>query len=217
MGNESSLVATGNDPRRQRIVLGAALLALATMAQVFWDEDLRYSLPTPRPSGLRQAARGSQLELPAALAARLPRADGRPVLLHFYNPDCPCSRFNRDHVHALRLRYAEHVQIVDVLETPQELAGEVDAATPWVADPDGSIAEACGIYSTPQALLLDAQRRIVFRGNFNTSRWCNATATQFVRQAIEALLHGVQGPVDPRAELSYGCALPQDDADARSR
>ena len=199
-----------DDRTPRRVVLSAALLALTTIAWVLWNEDLRYSLPTPRPTGLQQPPRGDVLPLPAALLALGPAASGRPLFLHFYNPECPCSRFNLEHAQTLRRRFADRVQFVDVIEAPAGSAGDLAQGTDWIADPDGQIARACGVYATPQALLLDATSRQVFRGNFNSSRFCTATATQFARRAIEQLLAGTTGPVDPRAELAYGCPLPGD-------
>ncbi len=38
------------------------------------------------------------------------------LLLHFFNPGCPCSRFNLDHIRELTRTYGERVNIVAVLE-----------------------------------------------------------------------------------------------------
>ena len=199
------------------LVVCAVLLALTGMGWVFWKEEVQYSLPTPRPDGLVQVPRGDVQPLPASLTDRVAIATDRPVLLHFYNPECPCSRFNRDHVQGLRTHFGARVQFVEVVEQTAADARPSSDDTDWVVDADGSIARACGIYSTPQAMLLDPQRRVAYRGNFNTSRWCGEPETQFVRIAIEQLLSGSKGPVDPLAEHAYGCPLPQEERRARER
>jgi hypothetical protein len=199
------------------IVLCGVLLALTAMGQVYWQQELQYALPTPRPVDLQQIPRGAVQPLPAILTCRVALAADRPVLLHFYNPDCPCSRFNRDHVQALQLRYGDRVQFVEVVEADSADAPASGTGAPAVSDRDGAIARACGVYSTPQALLLDADRRVAFRGNFNVNRFCDAQATQFVRQAIDALLHATAAPLDPRAQEAYGCPLPSEECRARER
>src|SRR5262249_46492721 len=64
-----------------------------------------------------------------------------------------------------------------------------------------------GVYSTPQAVLLDAKSHIVFRGNYNVSRYCTDPRTEFVRIALEEQV----GEGEARASMevpSYRCARP---------
>jgi hypothetical protein len=193
---------------RRLAVVGFAAAALVAMGVVFWERDLQYSLPTPRPDGVRDVPLGARPTLPATLAHAIARQPAAPLLLHFYNPDCPCSRFNRDHVEELRRRFAGAVHVVEVLETTPGVTTTSGIDVPHVVDADGAIAAAFGVYATPQAVLLDGERRLRYRGNFNTTRYCSEPKTQFVRLAIEALL-GTGAPVtDPRAATAYGCPLP---------
>lgn len=188
-----------------------ASLALAAIAWVFWDQDVRYSLPTPAPAGLKQPPCGTTLVLPTAFMLP-PEAAGRPLLLHFYNPDCPCSRFNRDHVAGLHKRHGERVTFVAVLER-DDAHRDADSGLdlPHFVDDKGELAAALGVYSTPQAVLLDHERRLVFRGNYNTSRYCSDPGTEYVRLAIEALLEGRTYDPPTQATTSYGCELPQEE------
>lgn len=212
-GNQSKL----RERTARLLVLASVPATLAVMGAVFWQQDLQYALPTPRPANLRQTPRGSVQVLPTPLLAQAEAHADRPLLLHFYNPDCPCSRFNRDHVHALFTAFGDRVQFVEIVETDAADGAGSGLPIARVVDADGSIARACGIYSTPQALLLDSKRLVVFRGNFNVNRYCSETDTQFVRNAIADLLAGRARPVDPRAEHAYGCALPAEEPDARTR
>ena len=61
------------------------LLALA--GYTLWEQDWKWGLPTPRPAQLRQPPVGAQLELPTQVAAQWTTSAGRPLLLHFFNPD----------------------------------------------------------------------------------------------------------------------------------
>lgn len=213
---------SGSDPdshakHSQRIRCTAVLLfaasAMTAIAWVFWDQDLRYSLPTPPPPGLQQPALGTPIVLPAEIESRL-ASHGKPLLLHFYNPDCPCSRFNADHVAGLLHEFQERVTFCEVLEADREHAAEDSGLNlTRFLDTDGSLAATMGVYSTPQAVLLDGDRRIRFRGNYNTSRYCSDRTTEFVRLAIEAMLSGRVYEPPTAATASYGCELP--DAEER--
>lgn len=205
-GNAPTDRTTTMHTLRTVATLAFTAVALTIAGYVFWLQDLRYSLPTPRPTGLRQVEPGSTVPWPTALERVVAAEAQAPVLLHFFNPDCPCSRFNRDHVRALQRQFAGRVRFVTVAEStgPAEPVGDEEL----VPDPEGAIAAAFGVYSTPQAVLLDRERRLVFRGNFNSTRYCTTPQTQFARLAIEALLAATPRPSDPRADVAYGCPLP---------
>lgn len=197
---------------RTVVVLAIAALAMATTAVRFWHDDLRYSLPTPEPRGLAIVPLGSRLDLPATLPAHIGR--GRPVLLHFFNAECPCSRFNLDHLRTLLRDHREAVDFVAVLQadSPAAAAAGFPAAElgmPAVFDPDGRIAAACGVYSTPQAVVIAGDGTLWFRGNYNLSRFCTDRASAFADQALVALRDGTALPPMPDvATTAYGCELP---------
>jgi hypothetical protein len=201
---------------RVALVLGAAATLLIVVGVIFWYQDMRYSLPTPKPASLVPVAQGEAVSLPEGRWVRA--ADGRPLLLHFFNPHCPCSRFNADHVRELRERFGDRVRFIAVLQVEggQSAAGaDVDRllgpGLETVIDRGGKIAAACGVYSTPQAVFLaaDEQHTLLFRGNYNSSRYCADPQTEYVRLALEAWAHGEPPlPEPPGALVSYGCELP---------
>jgi hypothetical protein len=74
---------------------------------------------------------------------------------------------------------------------------------------DQSIAEACGVYSTPQAVILDAQSDLYYRGNYNRSRYCTDNRSNFAQMAIDSLLNKNLNPTFSQYALkAYGCQLP---------
>ncbi len=193
---------------RSVVVVGCVVVALGAIGRVFWQQDLRYSLPTPRPADLVAPPVGGPLPLPAEVIAAAHLVPGKPVLLNFYNHDCPCSRFNREHLQFLLNRFGAQVQFVGIVETELDDAIETGLAMPHVVDHDAHIAKALGVYATPQAVLIDAHGRLLFRGNYNTSRYCTAAQTQFARLAIEAMLNDTGVVREPQADIAYGCSLP---------
>ena len=209
------------NPFRTALTLGSAAVLLTAIAVVFWYQDGRYSLPTPKPSTLVAAAIGKTIVLPTGID--LAASDTRPLFLHFFNPDCPCTRFNAEHVRSLRLQFADKVHFVAIVQTlddqdaaqrRESLAAAARLLGPEMEaciDTDGKIAAACGVYSTPQAVILTRgpDRTLLFRGNYNVSRYCADPRTEFARQALTAIVnHQPIAPQSRDAMVAYGCELP---------
>lgn len=198
---------------RVRIVAAGSALLFAVIAVAFWYADIRYSLPTPRPPDLHQAPLGTTIAVDQWLVEAGFDPPKRPVLVHFFNPDCPCSRFNVDHLRTLHARFGDRVFFVAAVQSNRSKA-EIDdkmralrLEIPYFIDVDGRRAGEVGVYSTPQAALVDATGRLVYRGNYNTSRYCTDPRTEFVRIALEHLL--ANDPAASTPELpAYGCKLP---------
>lgn len=198
-------------------VLLSTSLSLCLIAFLFWQQDWQYSRPTPRPEGLRQPAVGAKISLASLLKTADATQDPRPLLLHFFNPSCPCSRFNLNHLQVLLRQYGSRLRFLAVLQSdsPKQSVTEIQSAfqslglpMDAVVDASGEIARQVGVYSTPQAVLLNSQQRIFFRGNYNSSRYCNSRESEYARLAIESLLSSKAAPsLPPSATLAYGCPL----------
>ncbi|GHN00162.1 hypothetical protein WSM22_16510 [Cytophagales bacterium WSM2-2] len=188
------------------LIVGLGLAGCAIgIAALFWHQELKYQLPTPVPSGY--------VPMPVGLTVTLPKdfTAGSAYFLHFYNPDCPCSRFNARHLKSLIRAYADSVKIVivvptndDVVKARKELGEELSV---WV-DSNEAIAKSCGVYSTPQAAIIDKNGKLFYRGNYNASRYCTSRATNFAELSLIALLNHQPPPgFGLLATQSYGCEL----------
>jgi len=196
--------------------VGVVLGLLTLVGYTLWEQDWKWGLPTPRPAQLRQPPVGAPLDLPAQVTAQWTTATGRPLLLHFFNPDCPCSRFNQDHVRDLIRTHRGRVTIVAVIEPeggPVQARAVANAerelGVPVLLDADGSLAKMVGVYSSPQAVVVTAAGALYYRGNYNLARYCTDTQTEFARLALEHVLAGApkyDAPV--QARIAYGCPLP---------
>lgn len=136
---------------------------LAGVAAMFWYQDWQYAQPTARPAGLRQPLLGTPLDVPALKAHWRPGQ--RPLVLHFFNPECPCSRFNLEHVRELQRQFAGRTDFVAVLQgdaSPvlEEAFRRTKSDMPFLVDTDGALASQFGVYATPQAVVLDRQGRL---------------------------------------------------------
>lgn len=198
---------------RKRLAI-AWLVALSIgIAVIFWRYEWKYNLPTPVPANYHAVGLGSPLTLPATAASLLP-ADQKPLFLHFFNPDCPCSRFNMPQFRALVQKYGQQTRFAIVVMsetkfTAAELQKKFDLPYPVPVLNDSTVAAACGVYSTPQAVIIGKDHRLFYRGNYNRSRYCSDEKTGYARLALAGLLdNNYTQQFDPLALKAYGCQLP---------
>jgi hypothetical protein len=198
---------------RKRLAITWLVILFTGIAVIFWRYEWKYNLPTPVPANYHAVGLGSALTLPVTAASLLP-ADHKPLFLHFFNPDCPCSRFNMPQFRALVRQYGQQVRFAIVVMsetkfTAAELQEKFDLPYPIPVLNDSAVATACGVYSTPQAVIIDKGQRLFYRGNYNRSRYCNDEKTGYARLALAGLLdNNYTQQFDPLALKAYGCQLP---------
>lgn len=176
---------------------------------LFWQNEVKYSLPTPIPSHYQSVQLGTRINI----SDKIKTEEGKPLFLHFFNPGCPCSRFNVPQVRTLIRKYSDKISFAVVV-----LAGDTDYTVQNIQDKfgatvpvlfDSTIAVSCGVYSTPQAVLIDSDRNLYYRGNYNRSRYCTDKNSNYAQMAIDSLLNNTVKPVFTTYALkSYGCELP---------
>jgi len=184
------------------------MLLVSVIGALFWYNELIYHLPTPIPDNYRSVNQGQVIKL----SSELDRYTNKPLFLHFFNPICPCSRFNISNFKSLVKQYGSRVNFVVIVMsnktyTAKEIQDKFDLDIPVLFD--ASIAQSCGVYSTPQAVLMDAQHKLYYRGNYNSSRYCTDEKTSYAKIAIDGLLHkNAIIAFDHFALRAYGCSLP---------
>lgn len=190
---------------RHVLVVFLLLMCMLGIVTMFWHQEIKYHLPTPVPAGYQEVQPGDTVVLPPALPP------GKAYFLHFYNPDCPCSRFNARHLKSLVNSYGEAIEVV-VIVTDEAFKPDARRALgnqlSMVADPGRAIARACGVYATPQAAIIDSAGKLYYRGNYNRSRYCTTRATNFAEVSLLAFLNKRQPPTfGLEATQAYGCEL----------
>jgi hypothetical protein len=199
-----------NASRRLRFAIAFGFLALCTLCVgcVFWKQELQYRLPTPVPQAYAPVPVGTAIHLTGSLSGQKAR------FLHFYNPDCPCSRFNVQHLRMLIGNYNDSISIAIVVASDEDLSRARKAfgdQVEFVTDIQGAIASACGVYSTPQAAIIDREGKLYYRGNYNISRYCTSRASNFAELSLLALMKNQMAPqFGLLATESYGCSLARD-------
>ncbi len=193
----------------KKLMVGIWLVFLfCTVGALFWYNEWVYHLPTPVPENYKPVSQGKIIKLNGPLEAD----HSKPLFLHFFNPDCPCSRFNISNFKTVVKKYGQQVNFVIVVMnnkfyTAKQIQDKFDLNVPVLFD--ASIAVSVGVYSTPQAALLDTQHKLYYRGNYNSSRYCTDEKTSYAKIALEGLLHDHARLVFSQLALrAYGCRLP---------
>ena len=193
----------------KKVAVAVLLVALfGAIISIFWYQELQYLLPTPVPANYRVVLPNEIIRYDSTL---IPQQHNRPKLLHFFSHDCPCSRFNLAHFESLTKTYGKEVDFYVVIEDEKLVEAARNKIQPGVTiiiDKDQTLAKACGVYSTPQAALIQANNTLYFRGNFNRSRYCTDPNSNFVQMALDSLLSNKAAPFFTElATTSYGCGI----------
>jgi hypothetical protein len=194
----------------RKVLVSVWLLGImGIIAWLLWEEDWKYTLPTPVPADYSATASvngewiGHQVKAPR----------GKPYFVHFYNPECPCSRFNIPHFRSLVIKYGDRINFSIVVMSAEKEVSAAEIRERFDLDIpvsfDTSIADSARVYSTPQAFLADGSMKMYYRGNYNKSRFCEDKNTNYAQMSIDSLLACSDNRVTEKAALrSYGCSLP---------
>ncbi|HMG15973.1 MAG TPA: redoxin domain-containing protein [Saprospiraceae bacterium] len=179
------------------------------IGRLFWKNEIIYTLPTPVPVSYHPVMPGEHINL----QDKISNVNNKPAFIHFFNPACPCSRFNIPHIQSLVRKYGDKINFSIVVlskdskYTVKEIQEKFDLNIPVLFDQ--SIASTCGVYSTPQAVIIDSNQKLFYRGNYNKSRYCVDTKSNFAQMAVDSLLKNNNTPIfNALATTSYGCQLP---------
>jgi peroxiredoxin len=143
----------------------------------------------------------------------------RPLLVMFLCRHCPFVIHVQEGVAALGRDYSQQIAIAaissnDVKNHPgdapaslKEQARELGFTFPYLYDESQEVAHAYDAACTPDFFLFDESRRLVYRGQFDSSRPGSGIAVtgEDLRRAIDALLQGRSVPTEQRP--SVGCNI----------
>jgi len=193
--------------KKSLLILWLCLL-LSGVLTLFWYNDWVYQLPTPIPENYKSIPIGQVISLNEYCETDA----AKPIFMHFFNPDCPCSRFNMKHFQSLVRQYGQQVNFVVVVMskrpfTARAIQDKFDVNIPVLFDT--TLASLCGVYSTPQAVLLNTEQQLYYRGNYNINRYCTDEKTSYAKIALNGMLRKDSGVLfDPVSLKPYGCSLP---------
>lgn len=199
---------------RKTIVFVLLLMIFGFVGLIFYKVEIKYLSPTPIPDGYKEVIVNTEVKLEDLVSSN----NSTPTFFHFYNPDCPCSRFNLDHFKELYHNYGDKMNFLVVAQynnnntiaTITEHIGREEGLKVYI-DRDQKLAKELGVYSTPQAVVLNSEGNLYYRGNYNKSRYCTDPGKFYAQQAIDSLLMNKGVPVfDKAATRAYGCVLDEE-------
>jgi len=143
----------------------------------------------------------------------LATATAPPLVLHFWNPDCDCNRFNTPHVRRIIERYAQQgVRFVTVTTTApgtdrQALLAEAKNlfGVPAVLAGDINL-DLSGLATSPAAAVIASGGELAYYGPYSDSAFCGANGSAFVEKTLDGILSGQA--VQARKALAFGCFCP---------
>ncbi|HUS01588.1 MAG TPA: hypothetical protein VMY77_07670, partial [Chitinophagaceae bacterium] len=95
---------------KQWLVTGWLVLIFSGISWLFWYNEWQYSLPTPVPVNYHNVKTGKFINVSNKI-----KEINKPLLLHFFNPACPCSKFNIEHFKWLVKHYNKSISFAVVV------------------------------------------------------------------------------------------------------
>ena len=146
--------------------------------------------------------------------SRIVRTMGRPTMLVFLHPACPCSRATVEELSRLLTRIAESVDTTAVFTRPDGFHEGWERADLWksvealphvrvVLDPGSEEARRFGAATSGCTMLYDSEGRLVFRGGITAARGHEGDSAG--KNAI--LSWFTSGRAEPSKTPVFGCPL----------
>jgi peroxiredoxin len=155
---------------------------------------------------------------------KLPDADGKErtlaslggakgTVLIFVSTQCPVSNAYNERMEKLSQELkARGLSVVginsNVAETRDAIkshAAEKGLSFAILKDEGNRVADRLGASVTPEAFLLDANKRLVYRGRIDNSRNGDSVTSSELREAVDAVLAGK--PVAKSEVRAFGCSI----------
>lgn len=196
---------------KQLFIYTTTLLLFCGIFYNFWRTEWKYLTPTPIPKNYQEIQSGTKVSLDTSIFK-----PNKPIFLHFFSPDCPCSKYNIEHFQQLVANNKDFVNFYAILFAEDTVGArnyfqeKYQLEIPIIIKNGNLIAQSCGVYSTPQAAIISNNLTLFFRGNYNKSRYCTDKKTNFAEIALSNLLTNNACPdFGESATRAYGCELPE--------
>ena len=155
---------------------------------------------------------------------KLPDVDGKEhslsslkgkngTVLIFVSVQCPVSNAYNERMEKLAQDYkARGINLIGVNANSTESASEAKAHASSnnltfliLKDKDNKLADRLGAERTPEAYVLDAGNKIVYRGRIDNARNASSVSASELRDAMDAMLAGK--PIVKSSVPAFGCSI----------
>lgn len=190
---------------------------LAAMAYAFWwflVRDLRpfYQQPQEQYALFESAEMASHLSSFLQQEGDLERSGGQVVVVHFWDPDCLCSRFNNSHVRSLIDDFGNRgVKFLIVLSSTSEQRERVwqkgrELFPSATLISSRTLALTTSIPASPSTAIIDSQGRLAYFGPYSLGGLCLSSDDGFVETILSTLLAGGQSELNTISGFGCFCA-----------
>lgn len=145
--------------------------------------------------------------------------DEKPTLVLIFSCNgCPTVKLNEERMIAIQEKYAsDGVQLIavnsnnsylspaDTFEEMVKRTREKNFNFPYIKDEDGRVARTFGAISTPHVFVLDAKRKLRYKGRIDDTRDPARSSYSDLENALEDLL--ADRPVRTPETKPFGCAI----------
>jgi len=144
------------------------------------------------------------------------RAESGPSVVVFFGVECPLARLYGPRLCQLIQRYRGRVSFIGVNSNARDDVNEVKSwgrmyapGLPLFDDTSGEVATVLGATRNPQVVLLNSERRILYRGRIDDQYTTTAKKTSAIRQdLVEAIEECLSGQSVTVAEtIASGCYI----------
>ena len=158
-------------------IIGAGAIAIlfSVVVAIFWFEQFQFYRPVSLPENFQEVNVNDTIVL-NNLLFNTKEKETRSVFIHFFDTSCKFSRINIEHIRLFTKKYkksfsfyvvvsGEHDQnFIDTFKTKFQVPEFVRL----ISDKSCTVAKECGVYSTPQAVIINPNHTLYFRGNYNS-------------------------------------------------
>jgi hypothetical protein len=142
----------------------------------------------------------SRTMMPDATMGASIKPDAVAKVIHYFDPECPCTRFNTEHVLELMERYqASGVKF----EVRVPNTAGLEKALKIFSAPVQIVEYAAAPVASPAALVLDSAGLVHYIGPYSPGAVCSTRSGDFVSIVLDDLLEG--RPALQDVNLARGC------------
>lgn len=198
---------------KTKFALALVSIWMCTTVYAFWWFEMRDLRPFDLQRSPLQGHLGITYE-PSELKRLLTQQgidlDNNIVVVHFWNPDCSCNRWNEKHVKQIVADYQNQGVVVVTVTQPsagadlRELAelAQNKFTTPVVFDSQRVLTNRYAPDATPAAAVMDSGK-LAYLGPYSVGAMCGSKGGAFVERTLDSLLAGKL--VEMENLQSFGC------------
>lgn len=188
-----------------KVIIASILVVLwaaATAYAFWWFEFKNLRTFDSRDNGQLVEISASSLQ---SLLLRLTQHDTHNVrVIHFWNPDCYCNRFNLQHLQQIRLEYAKQGVGFYLALSGNRYDYQTQIDKQFGDIPVLELGESgVLIPSTPSAAIIKTGYGLTYFGPYSTGAMCSAQSGSFVEKILDETLSGT--PAVQINTLAFGC------------